>query len=285
MNDDAIAEYLKRPPEEVRLAEMYPQLPQPIPFPDATAFSVWDEENDREYDEDDPPTHPPRYTVCFDIPQGSGFVSTDFAVTGHHHRIVAEYDVAQERQMDAEEACAKARWLKPPAPPPRPPEPEDVPPGGDLTPRQEEFCRNYAVQPIAIRAAVLAGYAESNADSYGPRLLKNPLVLDRIAALRSAKGIHYTLDRDTMHDKLEAVFFDALGERNHAAAVAALRLQALLGGMALRPHGAGAAGRNSGKAGVGAAEMPGKAGVSPRQKPGKARTQRRKKPGEARKSP
>jgi hypothetical protein len=281
MDRAAVVEYLRRPPEEVRLAEIYPELPQPIPFDEACQQGPYldeGEEDDRPHEERD------IYHIAISIPHGSGSISKDFAVAEHHHRIVGEYGDALERQADAEEACANARWLRPPAPPPRPPEPEDVPPGGNLTPRQEEFCKHYALQPIAVRAAVLAGYAESNADSYGTRLLKNPLVLDRIAVLRAEKGIRYTLERDTMHDKLEAVFFDALGERKHASAVAALRLQALLGGIALRADPARAA-RKSGKARGRMGEMPGNAGVSPREKPGKARTQRRKKPGNARRSP
>ncbi len=78
---------------------------------------------------------------------------------------------------------------------------------------------------------MLAGYSEDSAAAYGSRLLKNPLVLDRIATLRREKDIHYVVEPDTVHDKLEAVFFEALGERNHAAAVAALRLQAALAGI------------------------------------------------------
>ena len=280
--DAAIAEYLKRPPEQVRLAELYPELPQPIPFAEACAGPLWEDGDD---EEERPAEGDHLYYISVPIPKPYGSLSTDFAVTKHHHRIVEEYYEAQDRQADAEDACAAARWKKPPAPPPRAPEPEDVPPDGKLVPRQEAFCRNYAVQPIAIRAAILAGYAESNADSYGPRLLKNPLVLDRIAALRAETGIHYTLERDTMHDKLEAIFFDALGEHNHAAAVAALRLQALLGGLALRPGPEGGAARKAGKARARMAEMPGNAGVSPSRKPGKARTRRRKMPGKARRSP
>ena len=65
-----------------------------------------------------------------------------------------------------------------------------------------------------------------NAANPGYRLLKNPLVLDRIARLRAEQNLHYVVEPDTIHDKLEAVFFEALAERNHAAAVAALRLQA-----------------------------------------------------------
>lgn len=267
--DAAIVEYLRRPPEDVRLAEIYPELPQPIPFAEACQQGPYlddGEEDDRPADE----RH--LYYIAISLPNGSGSISKDFAVTEQHYRIVGEYGEALERQMDAESARAAARRPKAPAPPPRAPEPEDVPPGGRLTGRQEEFCLHYAVQPIATRAAILAGYAESNADSYGPRLLKNPLVLERIAALRAQKGLRYMLERDTMHDKLEAVFFDALGERNHAAAVAALRLQAGLGGFALRADPARAVPRKAGKARARKAEKPGNAGVSPRRKPGKART-------------
>lgn len=280
----AIRDYLRRPPEEVRLAELYPLLPRPIPFADACPEGPFD---DDEIDEDEapPPEEEHVYYISLPIRQGAGSVVTSFAVTAEHHRIVLEYGEAQDRQSDAAQACAEARWRKPPAPPPRPPEPEDVPAGGRLTPRQEEFCLHYAAQPVALRAAILAGYAESNADSYGPRLLKNPLVLERIAALRAQRGIRYTLDRDTIHDKLEAVFFDALGERNHGSAVAALRLQALLGGLAPRAAPAQRAARKPGNAGMRAAKMPGNAGVSPAEKPGKARTRSRKKPGNARKSP
>src|SRR5262249_18518842 len=119
-------------------------------------------------------------------------------------------------------------------PPPREPEPDEIPPQGRLTVRQEEFCRHYAAQPVGTRAAILAGYSEDNAAPYGSRLLKNPLVLDRIAKLREENQIEYVVERDTVHDKLEAVFFEALGERNHAAAVSALKLQATLAGMLTR---------------------------------------------------
>lgn len=280
--DAAIAEYLKRPPEEVRLAELYPELPQPIPFAEACANPLWEDGDD---EEERPAEGDHLYYISVQIPKPYGSLGTRFAVTEHHHRIVEEYDAALERQDDAEEACAEARWRKPATPPPRAPAPEDIPLDGKLTQRQEDFCRNYAVQPVAIRAAILAGYAESNADSYGPRLLKNPIVLDRIAALRAEKDIRYTLDPDTMHDKLEAVFFDALGERNHTGAVAALRLQAQLGGLPLRAGPIRAPASNAARADARAAEMPGNAGVSSRRKPGKARTRGRKKPEKARKSP
>jgi hypothetical protein len=279
MNVDVISKHLKRPPEDVRLRALYPELPHPIPFADGIPLGPWDE------DEGSPPELRGCYYIAFDLPAGH---SRDYAVTEQHHRIVEEYCAAIERQADAAETCAAARWEKrSPDGEPREPAPEAIPPRGELTPRQEEFCRHYATQPVALRAAVLAGYAESNADSYGPKLLKNPVVLERIAALRAAKSMRYVLERDTLHDKLEAIFFEALGDRNHAAAVAALRLQAGLGGLALRPSAPAEAKKKEtgGKKRERAAKMPGNAGVLRRQKPGKARMRRRKMPGKARKGP
>ncbi len=88
---------------------------------------------------------------------------------------------------------------------------------------------------MATRAAVLAGYEEDKAASQGSRLLKNPLVLTRIAALRAERNLRHVLDADAIQDKLEAVFFEALGDRDHSAAVSALRLQAGLARLPTRP--------------------------------------------------
>lgn len=270
-----MAEYLKRPPEEVRLSELYPQLPQPIPFDEAHQRAHLDED-----DEDVRPAEERHvYRIAIPIPHGSGTISTEFAVTEHRHRVVGEYCDTHDRQFFARETCAADRWKKPPAPPPRPLEPEDVPAGGKLTPRQEDFCRHYAVQPIGTRAAILAGYSEDNAAPYGSRLLNNPLVLDRIARLRAERNIRYVVERDKAHYKLEAVYFGALGERNHAAAVSALRLQASLAGMlgrgdtkeeAKTKKSQGAAGKKPRKAKVAGPRKPRKAKVEGRRKPRKA---------------
>ncbi len=274
MDNKEIAEHLKQPPERVRLALLYPDLPNPIPFADAIPLGPWDE------DEDDPPEFRGCYYISFIIPSLPSL--NKYAVTEQHHRIVEEYEEVSWRQHDAEEACAADRWEKPVAdiPPPRNPEPEDIPPDGKLTPRQEEFCRHYAAQPVGTRAAVLAGYSEDNAAAYGSRLLKNPLVLDRIAKLREEKNLHYVVERDTVHDKLEAVFFEALGERNYAAAVAALRLQAALAGMLTRAETKHEAKKSQG----GSAKKPTKAKVAARGKPSKAKAALRQKPRNAKQS-
>lgn len=282
MDPKAIIEHLKLPPERVRLAVIYPDLPVPIPF--ATA-----EPEGRADEEDDDPDYRGLYSVSFELAPRSW--RWGYVVPKEHHRIIEEYEAARERQADSEDACAAARWNKGKAKDPPPlrapePEPEAIPPAGKLTGRQEAFCRHYAQQPVGTRAAVLAGYSEDNAAPYGSRLLKNPLVLDRIATLRQENEIHYVVERDTMHDKLEAVFFEALGERNHAAAVAALRLQSNLAGMLTRAAplpGSSAAPKAKKSQGV-PAQKPRKAKAAPRRKPRKAKAGRRKKPTKAKQS-
>jgi hypothetical protein len=167
------------------------------------------------------------------------------------YRIVGQYEVARRRQAEAEEACMGARgWAHPEVEPAEvdEPDPEAVPPEGKLTARQAVFCENYAAQPVATRAAVLAGYSEDSAHNQGHRLLKNPLVLARIAALRAERKLSYVIEPDTLQDKLEAVFFDALSDRNHSAAVAALRLQAGLARLPTRPAAAPEAGTRGARA-------------------------------------
>ncbi len=106
-----------------------------------------------------------------------------------------------------------------------------------LLPRQEAFCRNYVVQPVATRAAVLAGYAARSAHNQGHRLLRCAEILERIEALRAERKLTYVLERDTMIDKLDGVFLDAFECGKHAPAIAAIRLQVELQG--LRPGARG----------------------------------------------
>lgn len=116
--------------------------------------------------------------------------------------------------------------------------PEAPPPAGTLLPRQEAFCQSYVTQPVATRAAVLAGYAERSAYNQGHRLLHQSAVLERIAELRAERKLRYVIERDTTLDKLDSVFLSAIGDRAFAPALAALRLQAQLAGLLHPPLGA-----------------------------------------------
>jgi hypothetical protein len=278
MSPEFIREHLKLPPEQVRLRLMYPDLPDPIPFATADAGASYDDENDE--DDEDARDEEDRYVVSFEYAPRCWRYG--YVVTADHYRIIRQYQKARYRQEDAEEACAAARWNKAEVEAEaqergaREPDPEEIPPAGKLTQRQELFCEHYAAQPVGTRAAALAGYSEENAPYYGSRLLKNPLILDRIARLRAAQRIEYVVERDTVHDKLEAVFFEAIGERNHAAAVAALRLQANLAGMLTRaaPSAAEIAARKAKESQGAAAKKPRKAKVGSPKKPRKAKVPR-----------
>lgn len=105
-----------------------------------------------------------------------------------------------------------------------------------LTPRQEAFCRHYLTEPSGTRAAIMAGYAESGAGQEAHRLLKNADILQKISSLRRAHAISYALDRDTMLDKLEAFFEDAMRGQSYSAALRALLAQAELSGIMNRRH-------------------------------------------------
>jgi len=164
------------------------------------------------------------YVVKVETPRGSG-IWRNVAVTWNQYCFAGEYEAARQRQYEATQAREKY------SPPPREPPIDALEPQDALTPRQELFSQYYAAQPVATRAAMLAGYSERSAATLGWKLLRHPLVLDRIAQLRAQRNLHYRIEPDTLHDKLEAVFFEALESGSHAAAISALKMQAALGGL------------------------------------------------------
>jgi len=178
------------------------------------------------------------YFTAYD-PDDEAVVADSVDVTEEQYRVICQYSAARERRAAAEQWVEARRALPEP---PQEPEPDEIPAGGKLTARQEAFCQRYAAQPVATHAAALAGYAEASLRNQAYRLLRNPLVLDRVASIRAERNVRYVLEPDTLHDKLEALFFDAIADRNHTAAIAALRLQAGLGGLLTRR--AGGAGAN-----------------------------------------
>lgn len=113
-------------------------------------------------------------------------------------------------------------------------DPAAAAPGDTLAPRRERFCRYYLTEPSATRAAVKAGYSEHSAGQQGHRLLKNVEILQRIDAIRRSENLVYQLSPQAIMDRCEAIFEDSLEKGRFEAAVAALRLQAKVGGL-LKP--------------------------------------------------
>ncbi len=120
-----------------------------------------------------------------------------------------------------------ARFDEPPPPNPEPPEPEDEV-GEALTARQLAFCERYVERPVAARAARDAGYAEATASKQASRLLKHPRIMTRIVELRRKRRLEQAYRRETLLDKFEVVFAEAVESREFHAAVNALTMQARL---------------------------------------------------------
>lgn len=123
-----------------------------------------------------------------------------------------------------------AAFDEPPPPNPEPPEPaEEV--GDALTPRQLAFCERYVERPVAALAARAAGYAASTAAKQAARLVKHPLVMRRILELRRKRHLEEAYRRETLLDKFEAIFAEAVERREFYAAIQALTMQARLARM------------------------------------------------------
>jgi hypothetical protein len=120
-----------------------------------------------------------------------------------------------------------ARFEEAPPPSAEPPEPEETI-GEALSARQLAFCERYVERPVAVRAAREAGYAESTAAHQASRLLKHPLVMRRILELRRKRGLEDGYRRETLLDKFEIVFGEAIERREFYAAIQALTMQARL---------------------------------------------------------
>ena len=106
--------------------------------------------------------------------------------------------------------------------------------GAALSPLRERFCRYYLTEPSATRAAVKAGYSERTAPQQASRLLSSVNILQRIDAIRRSENLVYQLSPQAVMDRCEAIFEEALEKGRFEAAIAAMRLQAKVGGL-LKP--------------------------------------------------
>jgi len=99
-------------------------------------------------------------------------------------------------------------------------------------PRQERFCREFVTYANGSTAAKEAGYAPRSARQHASRLLKNPRIRARIAALQTELVQDAAASRDILLGKLETVYRRALADYNFPAAVRAVEAQARISGLA-----------------------------------------------------
>jgi len=67
---------------------------------------------------------------------------------------------------------------------------------GDLTPKQERFCREYLIDQNATQACIRAGYSKRTADRIGPELLGKTWVKARITVLAGKQAERLELKAD-----------------------------------------------------------------------------------------
>lgn len=71
-----------------------------------------------------------------------------------------------------------------------------------MTPKQEEFCRQYLIDLNATQAAIRAGYAERSANVTGARLLTKANIAASIASLMTKRSIRVERDSDEVVRRL-----------------------------------------------------------------------------------
>ena len=97
---------------------------------------------------------------------------------------------------------------------------------GGLTPRQQRFCEEYAIDLNATAAARRAGYSEKTAEQQGSRLFRNVQVKARIAELQDEVAERNKLSVDGVVTKLADLRDAAIAAGQMGPAV---RAQELIG--------------------------------------------------------
>ena len=95
---------------------------------------------------------------------------------------------------------------------------------GDLTPRQERFCQECAIDLNATGAARRAGYSEKTAHVQGPRLSANVRVAARIDQLQIEATKRNEITADRVLQMLIESYRDAKAANQHGPAVRAVEL-------------------------------------------------------------
>ncbi len=73
-----------------------------------------------------------------------------------------------------------------------------------MTPKQETFVREYAIDMNVTQAAIRAGYSEKTAYSIGQENLKKPEIASAVTEARHAHADRCGVSLDILADKLEA---------------------------------------------------------------------------------
>ena len=94
-----------------------------------------------------------------------------------------------------------------------------------LTPKQEQFCREYLIDLNATQAAIRAGYSEKTANAQAGRLLVNVSVAERIAELKQERVEKVARTAQDVLNDIISVTAQARDEGDLKTALKGLELQ------------------------------------------------------------
>ena len=120
-----------------------------------------------------------------------------------------------------------------PAPGPMPPTKRESPgtkKEKPLRPRHEAFCQYFVLGGNATYAARAAKYSPESSRNQGYRLMRQPRIVARIAAIRRGLARAYAIDAEVLLGKLEAIYQRANEDHHFHAAVRAVEAQARIAG-------------------------------------------------------
>lgn len=113
---------------------------------------------------------------------------------------------------------------------------------GRLKPRHERFCQLFVECADASAAARDAGYSAKSAWNAGYRLLRPPLIADRIAAIQAETARAACRNADVLLGKLETVYRRSVADHHFSTAAQVVELQARISGLDRYPERAGGTG-------------------------------------------
>lgn len=74
-----------------------------------------------------------------------------------------------------------------------------------LTPKQEQFCKEYVVDLCGRKAAIRAGFSAKTADSLASQYLKKPLIAARVEELMSDRAKKGAISREWVLERLRQI--------------------------------------------------------------------------------
>ena len=77
----------------------------------------------------------------------------------------------------------------------------------NLTPKQEQFCREYVIDFNATQAAIRAGYSENGAEVQAHRMLSNANIQELIKSLQDTTAEKLQITKEMIVENIKSIAF------------------------------------------------------------------------------